>query len=69
MNSTVYFADIRRIVAGTIDDLDGNAIITPDGEAIVGNSKVAIEDLKQALACLDILEYRLPPAVDADEDC
>ena len=68
MNSTVYFADIRRIVAGTIDDLDGNAIITPDGE-IVGNSKVAIEDLKQALGCLDILEYQLPPAVDADEDC
>lgn len=60
MDSTAYFADIRRIVAGTIDDLDGNAVIDPDGE-IIGNSEVAIADLRHALACLDILEYRFPP--------
>ena len=59
MDSTAYFSDIRRIVAGTIDDLDGNAIIAPDGE-IIGNSEGAVEDLKHALACLDILEYRFP---------
>lgn len=61
MDSKDYFVDIRRIVAGTIDDLDGNAIIAPDGE-IVGNSEGAIEDLRHALACLDILEYRFPPS-------
>ena len=60
MDSTAYFANIRRIVAGTIDDLDGNAVIAPDGE-IIGNSEMAIEDLKHALAYLDILEYRFPP--------
>ena len=64
MDNAAYFSDIPRIVAGTIDDLDGNAIIAPDGE-IIGNSEGAIEDLRHALACLDILEYRFPLLSDS----
>ena len=68
METTDYFTDIRRIVAGTINDLDGNTIIAPDGE-IVGNSEMSIADLRHALACLDILEYRFPLPVDTDGNC
>ncbi len=63
MDSTAYFTDIRRIVAGTIDDLDGNAIIAPDGE-IIGNAEGSIAELQHALACLDILEFRFPPGAE-----
>ena len=55
-----YLTQVHRLITGMIDDLDGNAIVTPDGE-VVGNSEVLTEELHYALACVDMLEHRLLP--------
>ena len=69
MSNTASFTEVRRIIADTVEELDGNAIVAPDGE-VIGNSEITVEELHQALAFIDVLEHRFapPPRVKADTE-